>query len=593
VAAGGSNRHNHSSHNGHNGHASLDNTLSALREHAEALAHSLRRSDSALDNIPLPLMEFDEKGRIFRANADCARVVNGAGTSLTGKSLFTFIAPFDHKRFREQLAVALRSSKPASVRLSLRRASGDHQVGMRIGHHVSDGRRTCVAVFETAEDLQERSTIPVPEQAASSLMHELLLNLGYAVDLSAVADVIANYCRKAFDSPVGMIFAERDRNLHILSQWRIGDIQKDCRPVEEVLKNGPVARAFRSGAIIVWRASNVQNSTASRYASRLLKQYRARTLAFLPIRAPKQPPVGVLAIALRKGYENATAIDRELMPLGHLVAGWMNCARAYEDAIAARSRAENAVHNKDEFLSILSHELKNPIMPILGWAVALSSGSLPQDKQNLALEGIVRNVRALNYLIEDLFDAARISSGKLSLQLSETRVQDVAREALNAVQPSAEKKKLRISTDISEAIPPFQADARRLHQVLMNLLNNAVKFTPAGGSISLQIRRRADQVECTVSDTGKGMDPQFIPYVFDRFRQENRGSKLHATGLGLGLTIVHEIVQLHGGVIEAASPGIDKGATFTVRLPIRKQHSHGAPRRTRRVNAGEGPKKQA
>src|SRR5262249_19143154 len=153
------------------------------------------------------------------------------------------------------------------------------------------------------------------------------------------------------------------------------------------------------------------------------------------------------------------------------------------------------IRTKDEFLSTLSHELKNSMMPILGWAVALSSGTLGEDKQNLALEGIVRNVRSLNYLIEDLYDAARIASGKLHLQPAEIRIQDVAREALAAIQSTVEVKKLRVATDISEAIPPFLADSRRLHQVLMNLLNNAVKFTPSGGSISLQVRRRGDAVE--------------------------------------------------------------------------------------------------
>jgi signal transduction histidine kinase len=175
---------------------------------------------------------------------------------------------------------------------------------------------------------------------------------------------------------------------------------------------------------------------------------------------------------------------------------------------------------------------------------------MPQDKQSLAIEGIVRNVRALNYLIEDLFDVARISSGKLRLQFSEIRIQDVAREALSAIQPTLESKKLRISTDISEAIPPIMADSRRLHQVLMNLLNNAVKFTPAGGSIAVQVRRSGDRVEGIVSDTGKGIEREFLPFVFDRFRQENRHSKVNAPGLGLGLAIVREIVELHGGSIK-------------------------------------------
>src|SRR5262249_23768486 len=243
-----------------------------------------------------------------------------------------------------------------------------------------------------------------------------------------------------------------------------------------------------------------------------------------------------------------------------------------DEALAARVKAENAMQSKDEFLSMLSHELRNPMMPILGWAVALSSGPLPAEKQNLALEGIIRNVRALNYLIEDLFDAVRISSGKLRLQPAEIRIQDVAREALTAIQLTIESKKLRISTDISEGIPPLQADSRRLLQVLMNLLNNAVKFTPGGGCVALKIRRRGDGVECIVSDTGKGIERKLLPFVFDRFRQGSRSWKGRTAGLGLGLAIVREIVELHGGSIEAFSEGTDKGSTFVLRLPLRGRH---------------------
>jgi signal transduction histidine kinase len=175
----------------------------------------------------------------------------------------------------------------------------------------------------------------------------------------------------------------------------------------------------------------------------------------------------------------------------------------------------------------------------------------------------------MNRLIEDLFDAARISSGKLHLEPTETRIQDVAREALTAIQSGVQSKKLRISTDISEAIPPFMADSRRLLQVLLNLLNNAVKFTPGGGSVSLQVRRRDNALECIVSDSGRGIDRNFLPYVFERYRQGDRSSKLHTEGLGLGLAIVREIVHLHGGSIEVFSKGTNKGSTFVLRLPMR------------------------
>jgi signal transduction histidine kinase len=271
-------------------------------------------------------------------------------------------------------------------------------------------------------------------------------------------------------------------------------------------------------------------------------------------------------------------VHDQLVRFVDVISGAVVRARAYEDLLEARVRAENAIQNQHEFFSVLSHELKGRMVPVLGWAVALSSGTLAGDKQNIALETIVRNVRALNYLIEDLFDAARISLGKLHLQYEETRIQDVAREALAAIQQSTEHKKLRISTDISEGVPTFMADSRRLHQVLMNLLNNAVKFTPEGGTIALQVRKRGEFVECVVADNGKGIEPKFLPFMFDRFRQDNRYSKVRSSGLGLGLAIAREIVELHGGSIEATSNGPDKGATFHVRLPLRRRQLRRAPR---------------
>jgi signal transduction histidine kinase len=273
---------------------------------------------------------------------------------------------------------------------------------------------------------------------------------------------------------------------------------------------------------------------------------------------------------------DGSSMQNDLIRVGHLLSGCIVRARAYEDALAARLTAEKIIRQKDEFFSIISHELKNPMMPILGWAVALSSGTLPPEKQNLALEGIVRNVRALNYLIEDLFDAARISTGKLRLQPAEIRIQEVAHEVLAAIGPAAEARKLRVSTDISGAIPPFIADPRRLRQALTNLLNNAVKFTPEGGSISLKVLKRGESIECTVSDTGKGIEPKFLPFVFDKFSQENHSLKNRSAGLGLGLSIVREIVHLHGGSIKASSEGIDKGSTFTLLLPMHRRRGRTA-----------------
>jgi signal transduction histidine kinase len=406
------------------------------------------------------------------------------------------------------------------------------------------------------------------QAADSRVLLDLALKLNHAHTLRSVTDTVSDYCGKALGIPAGMIFVECNKDLHLTSSWPSKTNSTRQLP-QEVLKKGPVARTFRTGEPMFWNKKHSYPSAALRSLCREFMRSQNGSIAFLPIGASGQPPVGVLAMVLPAATGSALNTRDRLLQFARMISGCIMRGRAYDEALAARAGAEDAMQRKDEFLSVVSHELKNPMTPILNWALALNSGTLPADKQNLAIDAIVRNVRALNYLIDDLFDASRIASGKLRLQPSEIRIQEVARDVLASIQPGAEAKKLRMSTDIEESIPPLLADARRLRQVLTNLLNNAIKFTPSGGSVSLRIRRHDDSVECLVSDTGKGIEHKFLPFVFDKFSQENGCSRGTAAGLGLGLAIVREIVRLHGGSIKASSGGRDRGATFVVRLPMR------------------------
>lgn len=397
-------------------------------------------------------------------------------------------------------------------------------------------------------------------RSASAALQELAVNLIRAETLESIGDTVGRYCNAVFRARAAMMYVERKGSLQLASTWRSKELSTKrlaANAVQDTLKKGPAYRAFHTGAAV----------------------YKQRT-AFWPMTGHDKTPVGVLALVLPNENQLSPALRHKLVHLAQILSTCVLRACKYHDALAARATAEDAIRQKEEFFSIVSHELRNPMMPILGWAVALSSGSLPADKQTLALDGIVRNVRALNALIDDLFDAASISSGKLRLNPTEIRIQDVAREVLAIIQPNAEARKLRISTDISGSIPPFIADSRRLRQALTNLLNNAVKFTPAGGSISLKISRRGGFAECIVSDTGKGIDRNFLPRIFERFSQEDHSLRNRSSGLGLGLSIVHEIIHLHGGSIRVRSDGTDRGSTFIVRLPLRRMRRHAGQRFT-------------
>jgi PAS domain S-box-containing protein len=238
---------------------------------------------------------------------------------------------------------------------------------------------------------------------------------------------------------------------------------------------------------------------------------------------------------------------------------------------AAREQAEAANRIKDEFLAVLSHELRSPLNPILGWTKLLRSRKLDEQKTAHALETIERNASLQTQLIGDLLDVSCILQGKLSLNIAPVDLATTITAAMETVCLAAQAKSIQIHTAFNEAIGQVTGDCARLQQIIWNLLTNAVKFTPEGGRIEVRLERVGTQAQITVSDTGKGISPDFLPYVFDYFRQADGATTRKFGGLGLGLAIVRHLVELHGGMVTAQSLGEGQGATFTVRLPLIKE----------------------
>ena len=237
------------------------------------------------------------------------------------------------------------------------------------------------------------------------------------------------------------------------------------------------------------------------------------------------------------------------------------------DARAARDEAERQGRLKDEFLATLSHELRTPMTAILGWLSILLTGKAVRDVPS-ALAIIDRNARLQCQLIEDLLDMNSLIAGKVQLDIRPVDVGAIVREAVQALQPSAAAKQVTLGVSIDRDIHPSPADRRRLQQVLSNLVHNAVKFTSAGGRVEARVEQHNGEVVVTVSDSGRGIAPDFLPYVFDRFRRQDASTTADSHGLGLGLSIVKHLVELHGGKIQAFSDGVGKGATFVLRLPL-------------------------
>jgi PAS domain S-box-containing protein len=238
---------------------------------------------------------------------------------------------------------------------------------------------------------------------------------------------------------------------------------------------------------------------------------------------------------------------------------------------AAREAAEQANRIKDEFLAVLSHELRSPLNPILGWTKLLQSAKLDPTRQAEALATIERNARLQAQLIEDLLDISRIMQGKLSLNAAAVNLTFVISAAVETVRLAAEAKNIQVALDFDSTDTSITGDATRLQQVVWNLLTNAVKFTPQGGQVTVELRQIDTLSQIRVIDSGKGINPQFLPYVFEYFRQEDGSTTRKFGGLGLGLAIVRQIVEMHGGTVRAESAGENQGATFTVQLPAMQQ----------------------
>ena len=235
---------------------------------------------------------------------------------------------------------------------------------------------------------------------------------------------------------------------------------------------------------------------------------------------------------------------------------------------AAREEAERAGRSKDDFIAALSHELRTPLNAILGWTQMLRQNALSEARRSEAVDIVARNANALARLIEDLLDVSRITLGRLELSRSEVDLNAVVRAAVQSLAPSAQPRAIRVETDLADGLPRVTGDAHRLQQVVWNLVSNAIKFSGDGSLVEVRTGSDADGVHVSVRDSGEGIDPAFLANVFERFRQADSSPSRRHGGLGLGLSIVKQLVELHGGSAQAASDGPGKGATFLIRLPV-------------------------
>lgn len=351
------------------------------------------------------------------------------------------------------------------------------------------------------------------------------------------------------------------------------------------LLGGALSNALRTGrpdrGDRVTIASELPRSGEDAERQAIMRAIDPRAYMVIPL-VTRGRVLGAMAFLLTETDRRYSSDDLDFAQhVARRAATAVDNLRLYEEARQAQAAAEDANRLKDDFLATLSHELRTPLNAILGWARMLRTRSLDSPTRDKALGTIERNALAQAQIVEDLLDVSRVITGSLRLDLQPVDMGALIESAVTTIRPAAEAKGIDLNCRV-ERVPPMVGDPGRLQQVVWNLLSNATKFTPSGGSIEVRVEPRDSAVYVYVSDTGVGISPEFLPHVFERFRQADSTSTRVHGGLGLGLAIVRHLVELHGGTVEASSAGSGKGATFTVCLPLRPvsrflEERHAAP----------------
>jgi signal transduction histidine kinase len=402
--------------------------------------------------------------------------------------------------------------------------------------------------------------------ARTSRLHALSAALSEAVTMEAVARAVITHGRVVVGATAGEVLLLVDEGgqfetLHAETDGRAGP-DPGRVPVEEGMCS---TAAVRTGRPVFIRSMDDWQQRFWRSAS-VAADGGYESSATLPLLV-EGAPTGVLTFHFTVPVNFDDEYQTLLVSVAHHCAQALDRARLYESTQRARADAERANRIKDEFVSIVSHELRTPLNAILGWTSMLQRGALAPEKAARALQSVYDNASRQARLIEELLDFSRVTSGRASLQMESVDVRELIRGVVESMIPTAVGRAVDLHLS---SVPPVyvRGDIRRLEQVFFNLIDNALKFTPDGGRVAIDVRIAEGNVEIQIRDTGAGMEPGFLPYVFDRFRQADSATSRTHGGLGLGLSIAKQLVEAHAGRIAATSEGKGRGSTFTVDLPL-------------------------
>lgn len=519
--------------------------ITARRRAEEALKNSQARLQAVVEQLPVAMLMVDaEHKTLLHANEPAARLLGlPYPVPLVGSEWQLAVSSFagqhhDGRPFKPEqwpLARSLAHSEAIEEEeIEFRQADGSQRVLAMSSTPVKDADGRVVIVAATFFDITERKLASMQLHESEQRLHLLIDSaLDYAIFTVDLQGRILSWNRgaerllgwtdqEAIGRPGAMIFTPEDRGAGI-PERELETARRDGRAVDERIHQRRSGERFWANGMMM--AVYDDNGMPCRFAK-----------------------------IIRDESERKEA-EEELQ-------------RALREAERVRATAESANRAKDEFISTISHELRTPLNTIRLWARMLGSDRLPELDRIEGVRMIDRSAEAQQHLIDDLLDVSRMSSGQFRLNLRLTRLGDAVRGAIEAVQPSADVRKVAIASRLSEDVGIVRADPERIQQVIWNLISNAVKFTPVGGGIEVEMTRDGAEVLIAVQDSGIGIRPEFLPHVFERFRQAEVITTRQHGGLGLGLAIARQLVELHGGTITAHSEGEGRGARFTVHLPL-------------------------
>jgi len=527
------------------------------------LAAIVESSDDAI-------IGMDLEGTITAWNQAAERMYGYAAAEVTGRSI-RLVVPAD--RQDEESAVLARLAHGEHVKhfetVRCRKDGTCFPASLSLSP-IRDDKGTVIGAAKNARDITERQQ--ASQQAA--LLAEVGVVLAGSLQFETTLKTVANMAVPAIADWCAVDILTEERKLERLAvahidpakidlartvQSRYEDPQSPYTPASVVRTSAPVMVKEISDEMIVAAARGDEERI------RLVRSLGMRSYMAVPLTAHGRT-FGALTFATAESGRVYSDDDfRFAQDVAFRAALAVDNARAYGEA-------ETANRLKDEFLATLSHELRTPLNAILGYSRLLESGMMTADKHKRALGTVARNAIALNHIVADILDVSRIISGKLRLDVQAVDLPRVVSDAVDTLRPAADAKQIRVQMILDPRAAPVSGDPDRLQQIVWNLLSNAVKFTPKQGLVQVRLERVNSHIEIVVSDNGSGISPDFLPHIFERFRQADSATTREHGGIGLGLAIVRHLVELHGGTIHAESGGRDTGATFRVRLPLMIVH---------------------